>query len=476
MPTFPLPANFFKCPPLNRDEKYHLQEMSRKVSSDVIENSRVTNPDMHWRLSTDDYDVQIYEGKDPAAPSGVVSWCGVTHVMATLDEVASLFVSHTTDAYKENNAILAKDLVDGAHLYSIAKHATENISLKWMAVKSPVPGVVKPRDFCYLDVQHRFEWEGHVGYVVAMTSIPLGCCPNLRHTLGLIRGHMYRAGFVFLETDRPGYLQVSQIYQTDYRGALPAWVINQGMKVRIKNVRSMDRHLREKRLGGSVFLAQEDLIPKSSRSKCFLCQKKFGALSAKTQCRKCGEVMCGGCAKTWKIHISGFETRVVVCSSCSIDAREGGIAMSVAPSAAMTETTHHPNSRDRAVSFPSTERSQDGHHHRPHHPSSREWTPTTPSTPYSNESDDEFIPPPIVLYEEDDFDDLDGYDAEGAPSLAGTFHFVGLVDRTSGLKLSSHGKGDSSTDDDSMLDDDNLSEVFAGVPPPQWRPPHVTNG
>ncbi|KAF0719125.1 Aste57867_1263 [Aphanomyces stellatus] len=334
MPTFPLPANFFGMPSLARDERHRLRALSSDVMTDVILKSRVDNPNMHWRLAADDADVQVYEGSDPIAPPATISWCSIAHVTASLDEVVPLFNAHSTETLRDNCHILAKDeMLDCAHLLTLANTRTENISLQWHVFKSPIPGMFKPRDYVHLVAQSHFDLDGAVGYAIAWTSVRVGCCPDFRQTLGLVRTETFRAGYIFLErTDRPGSLEVTQLYQTTIAATTaPSWVVHRAIKTRLKSVRHMDRHLREKRLGASIFLTESELIPKAARAKCFLCQRKFGAFGSKHQCRKCGEVMCRGCSKAWAINLLGYKTHVTVCTTCSI-APSDLYVRSIAPS------------------------------------------------------------------------------------------------------------------------------------------------
>ncbi|KAH9125777.1 hypothetical protein AeMF1_003664 [Aphanomyces euteiches] len=325
MPTFPLPDDFFRCAPLSSQEKRAFKALSRRITDDVIERSRISESVAHWKPASNEHDVQVYEGTDPTAPVGVLSWAGVTGITATIEEAETLFVAFSTTEFKNNNQIVSKnDLLDCAHLYTVARSEKESITLRWFALQTPIPGMIRPRDVCYLDAMRHFETEdGKRGFVVAMSSVPLGCCPEFRRTLGLVRSHLYRGGFVVQETDRPDYLLVTQVYQMDPSGSIPTWIVAQAVKTRVKNMRHLDRHLREKRLSTLNYLPESALIPKSARSKCFLCQRKFHSLVgvSKKQCRLCGEVFCGGCSKTWSITANGFLTHMAICTSCSLGHR-----------------------------------------------------------------------------------------------------------------------------------------------------------
>ncbi|RHY24394.1 hypothetical protein DYB32_008872, partial [Aphanomyces invadans] len=242
--------------------------------------SRVTGGPIKWTLKSDDTTMQIYKGDDPDAPPGVVSWLGVAEVMATIDEVVALFRTDTSEEYHEYCSMFMKD------------------------------------------TQHDFELDGKHGWTRAFKSVNLSCCPDLQNSLGLVRGIHHRSGYCFLQSSRPGYLQVSQLIQADLRGKMADVLVDVGMKRRCRIIKGMDMFLRQKRLSQGTFLHEAELVPKESRSKCFVCQRKFGAFSKKGQCRKCGEVVCRRCSQMWDIRIAGNVIKRRVCTACSCDNME----------------------------------------------------------------------------------------------------------------------------------------------------------
>ncbi|KAF0724749.1 hypothetical protein Ae201684P_019448 [Aphanomyces euteiches] len=76
-----------------------------------------------------------------------------------------------------------------------------------------------------------------------------------------IAAHKLLQSWLHLETDVPGQLEVTHHYQMDFRGQLPHWALRAAMKVRLKNIRDVDRYLCEKRLSNTSFLPTTELIP-----------------------------------------------------------------------------------------------------------------------------------------------------------------------------------------------------------------------
>ncbi|OQR97441.1 hypothetical protein ACHHYP_11568 [Achlya hypogyna] len=303
MSKFPVPPTFFQCPPLTPSEVEFVTTLGRQSLADLIDVARVDGGTMHWTLTSDDNGVQLYVGGDGDEESAL--FCSVTEVLATIDEAAGLFRLDTSTAFKAYARNFAKDLLDSVSLYTLAKSTLARphhyIGVKWIAYESPYP-MVANRDFCYLECQDDFSLSnGKRGWARSFRSITLPCCPDLKHSLGLVRATFQRAGFVFVEANRPGYLRVIHILQMHLGGRVPRFIVRAGMKRRARAIADIDTFLRQQRLSQATCLHEYELIPVASRSKCFLCHTKFGAFATKRNCRICGEVVCRNCAQQWDV-------------------------------------------------------------------------------------------------------------------------------------------------------------------------------
>ncbi|KAF0694587.1 Aste57867_14548 [Aphanomyces stellatus] len=116
-------------------------------------------------------------------------------------------------------------------------------------------------------------------YVETSVALP-NTCPDLRESLGFIRAHIHRSGLVLSETDRPGYLELTQIYHIDMGGLLPKWILNLVMK--IKSLRHMDRYVREKRLSTTAFRTAAKLVHAHAVPH----RKRIGGVPSYAKCRK----------------------------------------------------------------------------------------------------------------------------------------------------------------------------------------------
>ncbi|KAF0708013.1 hypothetical protein AaE_013387, partial [Aphanomyces astaci] len=339
----PLPANFFQCPPLTPFEVDHLQQQALQSAMDVydklnipgqVRKTQLLGGKVKWALRSDEVDLKIYKGDDPNAMPGSYLYMGVMEVVGTLDEVIELFQTRTTEQAKEHMRRFGKQLVDAVKLYSLVEPSPESpgelIGVHWRAYKSPLSLFVAKRDACLLECNHGFELNGRRGWVTSLKSINLTSCPELQHLLGLIRLQNYGSGHVFLECpDRPGYLEMRFVAQLDFRGVSydyvsdsmlkrRAWVSDINMTKRCRSLQDIDRFLREDRLGRGAFLTAKQLVSKTKRAHCFICNLRFGWNHAKSNCYKCGEVVCSTCNHNWCIKVHGAKTYLKACVRCAL--------------------------------------------------------------------------------------------------------------------------------------------------------------
>ncbi|CAK4228712.1 unnamed protein product [Aphanomyces euteiches] len=297
MSTKSLPPNFFHCPPLKRDEKERIRQFGIAAAYEIAEKTQL--PD---------------QGMNPSATpgaTGATAYFSTIEVVGSMNEVFDLFRSQTTDEAKEYCRRFGKTLIDAVNLYSIVPATPEAphemIGVSWRAFKGSVDKVVKLRDACIVDVHHAFEFKGRKVWVRCMKSYDMACCPDLQDELGYVRMTIHLTGHVFWDSEKPGYLNVAYILQSDVKGTK-----------RCRNLTDIDRFLRENRLSKTPFLNLEDLKPSTLTGTCFLCRRRFGTFSKKLNCTKCGEVCCRRCIQLWNVKNRGFDAQALVCNKCAL--------------------------------------------------------------------------------------------------------------------------------------------------------------
>ncbi|KAG9403398.1 hypothetical protein AC1031_006043 [Aphanomyces cochlioides] len=323
----PLPPKYFKCPPLSMDETKQLLFMADSLCIDVVDYATINGGPLNWTLESDENELMTFKAEDMNAPPGTRTWAWTTELQGTLVEVMDMFHTDIVDPeeYREYCHKFHMDALDGVRLYCLESTPDHYVGVHWTV--NELPGLiknkdvcfVKNRDWCFLEAHSQIELaDGRKGWVRALSSVELNCCPDLKNALGFIRANYHRSGFLFTESvTRPGYLDVTQLQQIDFRGSLSEMFASIEMAERKRDIRELDLKLRVYRLSQTPFLAEHELVSREGRSKCNVCQAKFGLLMRKHRCRKCGEVVCANCSKVWDVKVAGIHSSMRVCSLCS---------------------------------------------------------------------------------------------------------------------------------------------------------------
>ncbi|CAK4356602.1 unnamed protein product [Aphanomyces euteiches] len=151
---FPLPPDFFRCPPLKSKERNHLRRLGVSVCDQAVRYAQLENGPIQWKHIASHRDVHIYRGKNETAPPHILTVASSMDVLGTLDEVAELYRAETHAEYAEFCKHFAKDLLDNSVLYTVTpstpEHPRHYIGVKWHALE--LGGPLMPRDFCFLEV------------------------------------------------------------------------------------------------------------------------------------------------------------------------------------------------------------------------------------------------------------------------------------------------------------------------------------
>ncbi|KAF0700812.1 Aste57867_8663 [Aphanomyces stellatus] len=322
----PLPPDFFRPPPLSPEDSDALVSEAYECALDVVDKARVADGQLLWTQHTEDGGLRIFKSHDSMRP-GVRYYLATAEVEGTLEEAAALFRTDTPDEIKAYTERFGKGLLDAAHLYTLVPRARktpyDKIGVHWMAIQSPVGGGIftHHRDACLLECQHAIHATGdRRGWVRALKSVALPCCPDLRGSVGLIRMTLDGTGHVFVESAAsPRRLEVFYLIQAETIGGGGAidWAVDLALKRRCRSLLDLDQFLRENRLSRGSFLPAELLMPKEHRRNCFLCKKKLWLFAPKYNCLKCGEVMCAWCCGLWTVTVDGQHAQIRACRACA---------------------------------------------------------------------------------------------------------------------------------------------------------------
>ncbi|CAK4947793.1 unnamed protein product [Aphanomyces euteiches] len=322
----PLPPGFFHCPRLTADTVRLLQKKADQMAVDIVNQSQLHQGPLHWTLDVDDRTLQQYKTHDMMAPPGTHSYAWSSVVLGTLDEVATMFeppAINDPTRYRAYCHEFHLGALDGVLLYNLEQSPSRYIGVHW--VVNELQGVagqalIKYRDWCLLEVHSSFTLDdGRRGWVRAVQSVEMSCCPDLRASKGFVRALRHLGGHVFVENaNRAGYLSVTELHQANYGGDLPSLIVSLEAKRRAKAHKELDVLLHAFRLSRVSFVSEDKLVSRKTRSACNVCHNGFGLLGKKLHCRICAEVVCSSCSKLWQIRQAlNQSTKVRICSKCS---------------------------------------------------------------------------------------------------------------------------------------------------------------
>ncbi|CAK4115292.1 unnamed protein product, partial [Aphanomyces euteiches] len=320
----PVPPEYFKCPPLSQAENSRYVDMAEQGIQTLLQKAQLVGGPYEWKLLKDDSELKIYKGHGHGTTKTSVLHCGVMQVVGELEENMEIYRYDTTDQAREYIRRFGRAYVDFVRLYTVLPRHRDRpndaIHIKWILAKSPLDGLVARRDFVVLESDLELKVGGKRAWVRAVHSIELDAVPDMRKELGCIRGYMYNMGFVVMESDRPGYLDMTYLADMDVRGKVPSWANDFSLEAWIRSMTDIDRFMRENRLSRTPFLRDDELWPLDSSHSCSLCRQKFCPWRVKTNCFKCGEVVCRGCNRLWHVTINGQNRKVRACVTCSLSA------------------------------------------------------------------------------------------------------------------------------------------------------------
>ncbi|DAZ98927.1 TPA: hypothetical protein N0F65_001366, partial [Lagenidium giganteum] len=324
----PLPNGYFHLDTLAPDHETYYKRRARDQTMSLIRLAHMRNDDygpVRWKSAGTCKGVQMYEGVPKDSTTTRVNYvCGVASVVASLEEIAAYFDLSTTAKAKRFAREYTDDMLDGHVLHSVVPPTPTNpmhqITIKWTAIETPSP-FINNRDFVTLECHDTFTYaNGKRGWVRSVHSIDLPGVPELYDAYGLVRGKLDCSGFVFVESDKPRYLEVIHICQVDLQGniVLPHSLFRLAMKTRIAAVVKINKRLRELRLSQEHLVDECDLVPPHNRTRCAVCVVKFGLMARKHHCRRCGEVVCSKCSAKWTIRRDHGHAQVRICVTCGI--------------------------------------------------------------------------------------------------------------------------------------------------------------
>lgn len=328
----PLPDDYFQPPPLSAKESKYLVSLAKRACKEVVYYSRKDDGPLTWVHLASEDGMELFQGMDeraiqansPNNPDALIYLRGATKIYASIDEVADFFKLDTPEKLSGFAQTVGKDILDQRTLYTLATPTRANpkhyVAAKWTAIESPSK-LARNRDFCYLECHDEFidTNSKRRGWVRSVHSIRLPCCPRLDRSHGLVRGSLYRSGFIFLESSDPNCVDAIHTLHMDVKGNSPNWIKVLAMKRRIKNIAQVNKYFQLHRLTQGKLLGDLELPAKAGVTRCQACESKFGLFNRKWRCRKCGKVICTPCGTSFLVDYTAGAgpKKVRVCLGCS---------------------------------------------------------------------------------------------------------------------------------------------------------------
>ncbi|CAK4136257.1 unnamed protein product [Aphanomyces euteiches] len=136
-------------------------------------------------------------------------------MQGTLDEVAEFFYLDSPAKFQAYICTVGETTMDRQNLYTLQCSAPRfYCGVSWFVFGCP--WLVSNRDMCILEYHNEIKvvddrGTPRRGWIRAMHSIELECCPSLQTKRGIVRSAICRSGHVFIETNTPGVLDVYSV-------------------------------------------------------------------------------------------------------------------------------------------------------------------------------------------------------------------------------------------------------------------------
>ncbi|CAK4627592.1 unnamed protein product [Aphanomyces euteiches] len=320
--SLPIPRDFFALPRLSAAGIERHRALGHDVANQFVRATKLKHGSIDWTLRSTTSTAVIYDGRD----SGVPAFLARAVINTTLQEVIDLFQTTSVAETRRLQEEIQPLVLDKVRLHNITlptpDHPFLYQSLNWSVIGTPFPSsVFRRRDFCYLEHQDVTVVEGQRAFIRAMKSIEIAGVPDLKEAYNVIRGDILHYGHMFVETDRPGVLELVSIYHIrpngQAKGVFADMILSKAVEGHYRTLHNMERVVRGHHLSDLSFLDPCNMPSLHTQSNCQVCMRSFGR-SRKAQCRHCAKIVCKDkCSAEWKLVKSGLQVQVRICTRCS---------------------------------------------------------------------------------------------------------------------------------------------------------------
>ncbi|RHY30854.1 hypothetical protein DYB32_003967 [Aphanomyces invadans] len=264
--------------------------MRSHVVCTQVEFTQLVGGSINWAFYAQDDKVKLFRGRHENVPL----FCAHTEIEATLDDIIPNFLTFDTPSVRASAFTFFPDIMDIVRLYNITmptpRRPHHYLGINWCLLATPLAGiVVKRRDLCYLEVcTDRIVWVwsssrmrqyqdnlvvgGKRAWVRALVHVEVPACPDLQLKYGIVRGKMLHSGFIYVECDQPGVLQVFELQHVQpngsIRGSIGDYLVTKSAVSQCGNLNLLGQKLRAAKLSRLQFLPDHAVVSLSARSSC----------------------------------------------------------------------------------------------------------------------------------------------------------------------------------------------------------------
>ncbi|EQC30118.1 hypothetical protein SDRG_12178 [Saprolegnia diclina VS20] len=301
--SLPLPRDFFTCPPLSPGDHGTLLAQAERLCHDTVLNAVTMARAPPTKVLVNAFTkrrAQLHAGTDIYAPEhyGIT---GSSQIKASYDELYDFFHLNSDDKVRTYGKVLGQAVVDRQTLYNLsapgATTSPMHAGVQWSVIACPFisSAITLKRDSCFLEVLDTITFDDKAtgrrrrGFVRAIHSIALDCCPSLRQSHSIVRSSFVRSGHVFLETSVPGLFDHYFAYVIGDPGLTPKFFNLKVCERMVGQMLNLEPHLALKRLPALLLGGASRPSYRSGAriTYCESCDTKFQFLRSKHHCYHC---------------------------------------------------------------------------------------------------------------------------------------------------------------------------------------------
>ncbi|KAF0738482.1 hypothetical protein Ae201684P_019558 [Aphanomyces euteiches] len=264
----------------------------------------------------------VHHGWDIHEPN-LAAYCATSTMEASIADLCDFFQLDSLDHTNAYATTASPHLKSRQHLFTVQdcrEFTGLSASIVWCAQR--VMPLVASRDFCFLEYQTAVDIQDDVrghrkGWIRCLHSVDIADCPPLP---GYHRARLSRSGYLVLETETPGLVEVLSVVVPDYGARLPSWIVAMLVQRQLAHALKIEEFMAKERLVPWLEDTDTTDIVRLSEftQSCARCDQPFSWRRRRRQCRICFKTICKACGTQWKVPSGPLHASntMFVCTHC----------------------------------------------------------------------------------------------------------------------------------------------------------------